>query len=278
MTSLGRVAIVGAGQMGTMLGMALLESAEEVALADADQEAVETSLVRGAGQRRIDVDEAVDSDAVILAVPVPEIVSLIERLGPNLREEALLIDTGGAKVAVVEAMRRHVPEGVHAIGGHPMAGTEIPGPEGADPLLLRHATFALTEVREDPIALLRATTLAEATGARPRVMDAVEHDLVVARTSHLPHVVAYALAGLVRRLHDESVRDLATSGFEGATRLAASDPAMVAGFLRANSDQVRDSIRELRERLEKLEGALGDRDALARLLEEDAEGLGKAGA
>ena len=277
MTTLGRVAIVGAGQVGTMLGMALLETADEVALADSDPAAVEASLIRGAGQRQIEVDEAVEADAVILAVPVPEIVSLVERLGPRLREETLLLDTGGAKVMVVEAMRRHVPEGIHAIGGHPMAGTEVPGAEGADPLLLRHATFALTEVREDPIALLRATTLAEATGARPRVMDATEHDLVVARTSHVPHLVAFALAGLVRRLHDESVRDLAASGFAGATRLAASDPLMVAGFLRANSDQVRDSIRELRERLEKLEGALGDRDALARLLEEDAEGLGKAG-
>lgn len=270
--TLGRVAIVGAGQMGTMLGMALVEMAEEVLISDRDPAAVESSLLRDAAHRSVVVEEAFDADAVILAVPVPEIVELIRDHGGGVREGSLLLDTGSAKVVVVEAMREHVPTGVHAIGGHPLAGTATPGPEGADPALLRHATFALTPVRDDPIAILQATALAEAAGARPRVVEADEHDRVVARTSHLPHVAAFALAGVIRSLPEDAVRDLAASGLAGATRLAASSPDMVAGFLEANSDQIRAAIDELQGQLVAVERALDRPDELARLLEEQAEG------
>ena len=276
MSTLGRVAVIGAGQMGTLLGMALRETVDEVVLADRDPDALQASLERNAAHRTVSVEEALDADAVVLAVPLPEIVALVETLGPRFREGSLVIDTGSAKGRVVEAMSRHVPVGVPAIGGHPMAGTEVPGPAGADPARLRHATFALTPVREDPIAILRATALAEAVGARPRVVDAAEHDRVVARTSHLPHVLAFALSGLVLALPEEGVRDLAASGFDGATRLAASDPGMVAGFLGSNADEVRASIGELRDRLAEVERALDTPEELARLLDADAEGRRRA--
>jgi len=275
----GRVAIVGAGQVGTALGMALTEAGpgagvDEVSLYDRDPAAVETSLERGAGQRAAGgADDVLSTDTVVLAVPVDEIVRWLDQFGASVGRDTLVIDTGSAKSAVVEAMRR-LPGDTHALGGHPIAGTERPGPAGADPSLLHGAPFVLCPVREDAVALRRGRALAEAVGASPVEMDAATHDRVVARTSHLPHVMAAALALMVGGLaeHDgEIVRLLASTGYRGATRLAAGDPEMVAGFLAANRVEVRQAIDELigttllslrrvleDDRLEELPRALAD--------------------
>ena len=267
---LGRVAIVGAGQIGTMLGLALRGLAEEVVLSDRRRGAVTESLARGAGDRVVPIEEVGEADVVVLAVPVPEIVRLVESLGRALRPGSLLIDTGSAKRTVVDAMRAHVPPQVRAIGGHPMAGTDRPGPSGARLDLLRGSTFALTPVRDDPAAIARALGLVEALGARPLVLDADLHDRVVAATSHAPHLVAAAVALASRELPAETVRDLAASGFTGLTRLASSDPGMVAGFLVANADAVREALEEIRRALDRAEASLEDADALRVLFTEAA--------
>jgi prephenate dehydrogenase len=263
---LGRVAIVGAGQAGTMLGLALRGVAAEVALFDRNPVAAEASLRRKAGDRTIpSLDRVAEADVVVLAVPVPEIVKLLDQLAGVLRDGTFVVDTGSAKAAVVEAMGR-LPAAVHAIGGHPMAGTERAGAEGAEPLALRGATFVLTPVREDPVALRLASILAEAVGSRPVVMDAKVHDRLVARTSHLPHLLAFALAAVTARAGaPDEVAALASTGLEGATRLARSDPAMVAGFLRANADEVRAAAADLSEAVDEVLAALGG-DGLEDLL------------
>lgn len=270
MSTLGRVAIVGAGQVGTTLGLALREAADELVLADRRGGAVRDSLARGAGHAETSVEDSADADTVILAVPVPEIVRLVQELGPKVKAGSLLIDTGSAKRAVVEAMRAHVPEQVHAIGGHPLAGSERGGAEGAVPDRLRGAAFALTPVREDPVALERGRALAEAAGARPVVVDAELHDRVVAATSHAPHLLAAAVALASRELPHDAVRDLAASGFDGITRLAASDPGMVSGFLSANADAVREALKEVRAALDRAEASLDDADGLRVLFAEAA--------
>lgn len=267
---LGRVAIIGAGQIGTMLGVALRGVAEEVLLADRRRSAVTESLARGAGDRVVTIEEAAQADDVVLAVPVPEIVRLVEALGRSLRPGSLLIDTGSAKRVVVDAMREHVPAQVRAIGGHPMAGTERPGPEGARPELIRNSAFALTPARDDPAAVARALALVDAVGARPVILDADLHDRVVAATSHAPHLIAAAVSLATRTLPAETVRDLASSGFAGITRLATSDPGMVAGFLVANADAVREALAAVRKALERAETSLEDADALRVLFTEAA--------
>ncbi len=270
MTALTSVGIVGAGQVGTMLGLALREAGAEVLLADIDGEVVDRSLELGAGHRSVEVRDVVDAETVILAVPVPAIVSLVEEIGPWCRPGSMLIDTGSTKRAVVEAMRRHVPDEVQAIGGHPMAGTERPGPDGARTDALLGAAFALTPVREDPAVLRRAEDLVRSLGSHPVVLDAETHDLVVARTSHLPHLVASALATAAAGLPSEPAVALAATGFADTTRLAGSHPSMVAGFLAANADQVRAALADLRSELEEAQALL---DHPARL----AAWLGRAG-
>lgn len=273
--SFGRVAIVGAGQIGTALGVALRASGaiDRVGLLDVSEEVARSSLARGAGDMVLaGVDDALRSDAIVLAMPVPEIVRFVRMCGERLREGAFLIDTGSAKRTVVEAMRSAVPPWVHAIGGHPMAGTERPGPEGADPAGLEGALFVLTPVRDDTRALELGRRFAAAVGARPVELDADTHDRAVALVSHLPHLLAYALeAAVVATEREEGVDPLrlAAGGYRSATRLAESDPEMVAGFLSANGAEVRRALRRFRQALDRFELALdSDAEHLTRVLEE----------
>lgn len=263
--ALGSVAIVGTGQTGTALGIALSRSgaAQEVVLHDRDPRVAERSRSLGAGTRTAGrIEDALRADTVILSVPVSGIVAIVDSHGRSLRPGTLLLDTGSAKRVVIEAMRRSVELSVHAIGGHPVAGTERPGPEGADAATLAGATFALCPVRDDPEALRRARVLVHAVGADALVMDAGAHDRAVARTIGLPHLVAFALAAAVRT-KGEVAGALAGPGLRGATRLARSDPAMVAALLAANAAEIREAVAGLRLALEALVSTLDDEEALA---------------
>lgn len=261
---IGRVAIVGAGQVGTMIGGALRAAdaswgVDEVGLFDVDPSVAAESLARGGGDRILTAaDEALAADAVVLAIPVFEIEAWLAENGGSLPPGALVIDTGGTKGPIVRAMARHVPPAVHAVGGHPMAGTEGPGPAAARPDLLAGATFVLTPARDDPQALAAGRALAAATGARAVEMDAGLHDRTVARISHLPHLVAFALASVAGALAAEdpdAVRALLGGGYRGATRLAAGDPAMIGQFCSANANELEAAVAELRSALDALSEA-----------------------
>ncbi len=273
--SLGRIAIVGAGQVGTMLGMALMAQRASgdgrigsITLFDVRPEVAEESLARRAGDdaRTNTADAFEHTDTLILAVPVPAIVELLERFGEATKPGALVIDTGGTKRPVVDAMRRSIPPAAHAIGGHPMAGSEVPGPAGADPDRLRGAVFVLTPVRDDPDGMARASSLVEAVGARPFEMDANTHDRAVALTSHVPHLLAFALAAAAGEAPSVGMDALISTGFIGATRLAETDPATVAGFLTANAEDVAAAVAAFRGAFDGLIGALGNPAALERAL------------
>ena len=275
MTALfGTIAIVGAGQVGTMLGLTLRAAgaAREISAFDRDRDVAQRSVALGGAHRVADQLE-LDADAVVLALPVSAIVELLDAHRADLRPGSLVIDTGSAKTRIVEAMRT-LPENVHAIGGHPLAGTERAGPDGADAGALRGAAFALCPARDDPEALRLARELVAACGARAVVMDAAEHDRIVARTSALPHLLAFALSRTSARAGDISA--LAASGFAGATRLAKSDPRMVAAFLAANSGETRAALDDLRRSLDELSACLDDEQALAAKLGESARSASPA--
>jgi prephenate dehydrogenase len=282
----GRVAIVGAGQVGTMLGIALKwagarAGVDDVFLLDPNPIALAASLERGAGHRAAtDMADVLSADTIVLAIPVGEIVRWLDQFGPAVAPQTLVLDTGSAKREVVEAMRRTVPAQAHAVGGHPVAGTERPGPVGADASRLRGATFVLCPVRDDGPALDRGRALAAAVGAIGVEMDAEAHDRVIARTSHLPHLAACALSIVTgERVPDEgqAIRLLASTGFAGATRLVAGDPPMIAAFLHANREQVGRALSDLVEELRRLGEAIDDPDPEA-LVAELARGRAARGA
>lgn len=270
--TLGSVAIVGAGQTGTALGIALASSGAtgEIVLFDRDDATARHSLALGAGHRTVArIEDALRADIVILAVPVSAIVALVDAYGGTLRPGTLLLDTGSAKRAVVEAMGRSVDPAVHAIGGHPVAGTERPGPDGADPATLQGATFALCPVRDDPEALRLACLLVGAVGAEAVVIDATAHDRAIARTIGLPHLLSFALTAAVRS-EGVAASGLAGPGLRGATRLAHSDPLMVAALLAANAPETRAAVAGLRVALDALVASLDDEGALAAALADAA--------
>lgn len=269
---LASITIAGTGQTGTALGLALARSglASEIALFDQDPATARRSLSLGAGHRTVArIEDALGADVLIIAVPVSAIVALIDSYGASLRPGTLLLDTGSTKRVVVEAMRRSVAPSVHAIGGHPVAGTERPGPDGADPATLHSATFALCPVRDDPEALRLARRVVAAVGATPLVIDAQAHDHAIARTIGLPHLLSFALEAAVRR-GNEAHAALAGPGLRGATRLARSDPAMVAALCAANASETRAAVDELRARLDSLMACLDDERALTAALADAA--------
>jgi prephenate dehydrogenase len=261
-----------------MLGFALRQAptqggVEEVALFDRDRSTAQASLDRGAGDRLMtEYREALDADVVILALPVPEILSTLARDRDLFKPEALVVDTGSAKGAVVQAMRRHLPTDVHALGGHPLVGTEVAGPFGARPEMLKGATFVVTPVRDDPEAIARGRRLVAALGARVMEIDASVHDRALARTSHLTHLAAFALLA-VGEQPMSGAQSLVSSAYRDATRVGHSAPEMVAGFLWANRGEVQEALTEYIERLRELETLLEARSSLTKALasiQEDA--------
>lgn len=271
------VAIVGAGQVGTMIGMALREVGEdhgaaEVALFDRNRNTAAASLARGAGDRLLETAaEALAADVIILALPVPDILGYLAEYGGRARPGSLFLDTGSAKALVVQAMRNCLAPGVHAVGGHPMVGTEGAGPAAARPALLRDAVFVLTPVRNDAEGMARADALVRRLGVHPLELDADLHDATVARTSHLPHVAAFAVAAVAGGAASgrNFAPGLASTGYRSATRLADSDPYLVASFLSANDAHVRAGVRELRSWLTRFEAELDSTpERLGRLLAE----------
>ncbi len=280
MSPLGRVAIVGAGQIGTTIGQALMVAdpscgVDEIGLFDREPQTAAASLALGGGDRILATPDLVlRADTIILAVPVGGIVHWVGEWGRRLRPGCLLLDTGSSKGMVVAAMREGISASVAAVGGHPICGAESPGPAAASRAMLAGARFVLSPVRSDPAAMGRAARLVECLGAVPVSMEAALHDRIVARSSHLPHLLAGALAQLCSRARDDGadVSLLLGPGFLGATRLAVAEPEMVASFVVANASPVAAALRELGAELLRLGDMVsGDPADLVRFLEAGAE-------
>lgn len=276
MTSLfSRVAIVGVGLIGGSLGMAVREGrlAESVVGIGRSAERLEDARRLGA------IDEAAtdwasgvtDADLIVLATPIEQVLSDIRRLSPFLAPGAIVTDVGSTKGEIARAGDEHLPPGAF-VPGHPMAGSERAGVENAAPDLFVGATWAFTPTEKTDVgALERVCALAEATGARVLTLSPEEHDRAVAVTSHLPHVLAYALMALARERAaerpDSPLFDLAAGSFASATRVAASSPELWREIAMTNRRALADALRAYRRELDAALAALesGDGDSLLTL-------------
>jgi cyclohexadieny/prephenate dehydrogenase len=171
-----------------------------------------------------------EADGVILCAPVGAYAALAETIGPHLQPGAILTDVGSTKQSVIRDVGPFVPEGVHFVPGHPMAGTEFSGPDaGFADLFEGRWTLLTPPPGTHPEAVARVRRLWERMGASVCVMDPAHHDRVVAIVSHLPHLIAFTICGTADDLADETrqeVLQFAASGFRDFTRIAASDPVM----------------------------------------------------
>lgn len=249
-----RMAIVGLGQIGGSLGLALGRAGgwHRVGF---DRDARTRRAARAAlaiDEEAATLDAACSgAEAALLALPVDALPAAIDKAARALPRGAVLIDTGSARAGITEAIARAARLGVKAIGGHPIAGTEGHGFAAARADLFDGATFALFPPERRVPKLARE--LVAALGARALVVHPARHDGALARTSHLPYLVACAL----RELGDEAARaGLHGPGFASATRLAASDPRIALGYCRANAGNVERAWKDLRITLDRSVRAL----------------------
>jgi cyclohexadieny/prephenate dehydrogenase len=204
------------------------------------------------------------ADLVVLAVPVGVMGALAAEIAPHLAPGATLTDVGSVKQAVIEAVAPHVPEGVHFVPGHPIAGTEHSGPRSGFASLFRGRWWLLTpQPGCDRDAVARLAALCRAMGANVDEMDAPHHDLVLAVTSHVPHLIAYTMVGVaddLRRVTDSEVIRYSAAGFRDFTRIAASDPTMWRDVFLTNREATLDILGRFTEELFALQRAirLGD--------------------
>ncbi len=212
-------------------------------------------------------EAAKGADLVVLAVPVGAMSTVAAEIGPHLKPGATVTDVGSVKQAVVEAVAPHIPEGVDFVPGHPLAGTEHSGPHSGFATLFQNRWHILVpgDARREAVARLRA--LWEAMGANVEEMDAGHHDLVLAVTSHTPHLIAYTMVGVaehLRRVTESEVIKYSAAGFRDFTRIAASDPTMWRDVFLTNKEATLDILGRFTEELFVLQRAIrmGDGEAL----------------
>jgi cyclohexadieny/prephenate dehydrogenase len=260
----GRVALIGLGLIGSSLAHAMRRG--KVAQHIAGH--AKSSATRMTAQRLALADsifdtaaEAVkDADLVVLCVPVGVYGRVAEEIGGQLKPGTILTDVGSVKEAVLRDVSPHVPPGVHFIPGHPIAGTEQSGPLSGFAELFDGRWCILTPPKgsdKTKLALLEAFW--RACGSNVEVMDAEHHDLVLAITSHLPHLIAYNIVGTAADLEQVTKSEVikySAGGFRDFTRIAASDPVMWRDVFINNKEAVLEMLGRFSEDLSALQRAI----------------------
>ena len=268
----GRVALIGLGLIAGSMGLRMRRDGlvGEIVGTARSAETRAVALDRGLCDRVTDTAaEAVkDADLVVLAVPVGAMGAVAEQIGPHLKPGACVTDVGSVKKHVIEVVAPHLPDSVDFIPGHPLAGTEYSGPHSGFPTLFEDRWHILVPADDSrPEALARLRALWQAMGAFVEVMDADHHDLVLAVTSHAPHLIAYTMVGVaddLRRVTDSEVIKYSAAGFRDFTRIAASDPTMWRDVFLTNKDATLEILGRFTEELFALQRAIrtGDGDHL----------------
>ncbi len=268
----GRLALIGVGLIGSSIarGARQWNLADEIVVQSRRAETVATARRLNLGDRyTMSAAEAVEgADLVILAVPVGASGAIAKEIGSVLKPGAIVSDVGSVKEAVILQMQPHLPKGVHFVPAHPVAGTEYSGPESGFAELFRGRWTILTPPEgTDPEAVERVQAFWTGLGSNVEIMAAGHHDMVLAITSHVPHLIAYNIVGTAARLGEvtqSEVMKFAAGGFRDFTRIAASDPTMWRDVFLNNRQAVLEMLGRFTEDLTALQRAIrfGDGDAL----------------
>lgn len=274
-----RIAILGVGLIGASIARAAAEfgGAKTVALYDADEAVRTRARELKLGEVCEDAQSAAaNADLVILAVPVGVMATAAASVASALKPGAIVSDTGSVKGAVVDAVRAHVPEHAFLIPGHPIAGTEHSGPDAGFATLFKgrwHILTPLPDTRPGYAAALDKLDLFwRSLGANVDRMDPARHDVVLAVTSHLPHLIAFNIVAMAEDLEsvtESEVVKYSASGFRDFTRIAASDPTMWRDVFLNNREAVLEVLGRFSEDLAALQRAIrwGEGDALYELFD-----------
>ncbi len=267
-----RVALIGLGLIASSMAHAMRRDGLAGEIVGTARSAETRDIAREVGfcDRVVDTTaEAVEgADLVVLAVPVGAMEAVAKEMGPRLMDGATVTDVGSVKRAVVEAVAPHLPDTVHFIPGHPLAGTEHSGPRsGFAELFENKYTILVPNGETDAGALDRLTRLWAGMGAFVETMEIDHHDLVLAVVSHAPHLIAYTMVGVaddLRRVTESEVIRYSATGFRDFTRIAASDPTMWRDVFLNNKEATLEILGRFTEELFALQRAIrtGDGDHL----------------
>lgn len=257
-----RVAVIGLGLIGSSVVRAVTERLPDSRVRghDVNPDVRATAARIALCPVDADVADAVrDADLVILCVPVGAMGDVAAAIAPHLSPSAIISDVGSSKAGVAAALAAALP-GHAVVPAHPVAGTENSGPEAGFASLFDGRWCILTpDAATDPAAVAAVVALWEALGAKVEVMDAAHHDMVLAVTSHLPHLIAYTIVGTASDLEGvtrSEVIKYSAGGFRDFTRIAASDPVMWRDVFLHNRDAVLAMLQRFTEDLSQLQRAI----------------------
>lgn len=269
--TIGTVTVVGLGLIGSSIARAVMARLPDVTVTGHDASAGVRAEARALGLCHRIADDPADAvagaDLVILAVPVGRMADAARACAPGLKPDAIISDVGSSKSGVGAALRAALPDHL-VIPAHPVAGTENSGPAAGFATLFEGRWCIVTPAADAPADAVAALTgFWQALGARIETMDAAHHDLVLAVTSHLPHLIAYTIVGTASELEEVTESEVikySAGGFRDFTRIAASDPVMWRDVFLANRDAVLATLQRFNEDLTVLQQAIrrGDGDKL----------------
>lgn len=208
------------------------------------------------------------ADLIILCVPPGRIGEVAEAIVPVMKEGAILSDVGSIKGDVIKQVTPHLKDGIHFVPGHPIAGTEYSGPEAGFAEMFQDRWCILTPDDADENATETVKAFWEGIGSQVAIMDSKRHDIVLATTSHVPHLIAYTLVGTavdMETVTDNEVVKFSAGGFRDFTRIASSDPVMWRDVFLANRDATLEVVDRFIEDLSALKRAIRWEDGEALL-------------
>lgn len=270
-----RIALIGIGLIGSSIArdVKALGLAKEVVVSTRSPETLKRAeeLQLGTSYALSAADAVEGADLVIVSVPVGASEAVARQIAPHLKPGAIVTDVGSTKASVIAQMAPHMPENVHFIPGHPLAGTEKSGPDAGFTGLFQGRWCIFTPLPgTDAAALAKLKAFWEALGSKIDEMDPGHHDKVLAIVSHLPHIIAYNIVGTADDLEtvtQSEVIKYSASGFRDFTRLAASDPTMWRDVCLHNKDAILEMLARFSEDLAYLQRAIrwGEGDKLFEL-------------
>ena len=259
-----RVALIGIGLIGSSLAHVLRRDglAGHIAVAARTQASLDTAARLGlADSTHLDAAAAVaDADLVVLCTPLGAYAGIGQAIAPALAAGCIVSDVGSVKQSVIRDLGPSLPDGVHLVPGHPVAGTEHSGPESGFAELFDGRWCILTPpANTDAAAIERVAELWRRAGMTIEIMDASHHDQVLAITSHLPHLIAYSIVSTATDLEEHLQKEVfkySAGGFRDFTRIAASDPAMWRDVFLTNREAVLEILGRFSEDLTALQRAI----------------------
>lgn len=267
-----RVALIGIGLIGSSLARVMRRDglAEHIAVTARTQRTLEIATRLGlADSTSLDAREVVeDADLIVLSLPLRSYGAVAGVIGPGVKPGAIVTDVGSVKECVIADVGPYLPDGVHLVPGHPVAGTEHSGPEaGFAELFVGRYCILTPPPGTDSAAVERVAALWRQAGMIVETMSAQHHDRVLAITSHLPHLIAYTIVGTATDLEEQlksEVLRYSAGGFRDFTRIAASDPVMWRDVFLSNRDAVLEMLGRFTEDLTALQRAIrwGEGDLL----------------